>query len=109
MRWKKVDARQNLPCPTDYLQATLYAGCSIVKTPLVTIGYESSYDVFLLSWQSRAISNGLGPALLKVSDSHRSPLKQESLPTRDARVDWVVKTKKAGLRKARKHLQHSKR
>ncbi|KAL0432457.1 UNVERIFIED_CONTAM: 30S ribosomal protein S9, chloroplastic [Sesamum latifolium] len=80
----------------------VYAGCSIVKTPLVTIGYESSYDVFLLSWQARAISSGLAPALLKVSDSHRSPLKQESLPTRDARVDWVVKRKKTGLRKARK-------
>ncbi|KAG6422136.1 hypothetical protein SASPL_118699 [Salvia splendens] len=83
-----------------------------VKTPLVTLGYESSYDVFVkahgggLSGQAQAICLGVARALLKVSDSHRSPLKQEGLLTRDARV---VERKKPGLRKARKRPQFSKR
>ncbi|KAL1564846.1 Small ribosomal subunit protein uS9c [Salvia divinorum] len=83
-----------------------------VKTPLVTLGYESSYDVFVkahgggLSGQAQAICLGVARALLKVSDSHRSPLKQEGLLTRDSRV---VERKKPGLRKARKRPQFSKR
>ncbi|XP_051139926.1 30S ribosomal protein S9, chloroplastic [Andrographis paniculata] len=83
-----------------------------VKTPLITLGYESSYDVFVkahgggLAGQAQAISLGIARALLKVSDSHRSPLKQEGLLTRDSRV---VERKKAGLRKARKRPQYSKR
>ncbi|KAL3640799.1 Small ribosomal subunit protein uS9c [Castilleja foliolosa] len=83
-----------------------------VKTPLVTLGYESSYDVFVkahgggLAGQAQAISLGVARALLKVSASHRSPLKQEGLLTRDSRV---VERKKAGLRKARKRPQFSKR
>ncbi|KAI3460282.1 hypothetical protein Pfo_016945 [Paulownia fortunei] len=73
-----------------------------VKTPLVTFGYESSYDVFVkahgggLSGQAQAISLGVAQALLK----------QEGLLTRDSRV---VERKKAGLRKARKRAQYSKR
>ncbi|KAL0325681.1 UNVERIFIED_CONTAM: 30S ribosomal protein S9, chloroplastic [Sesamum radiatum] len=55
---------------------------------------------------AQAISLGIARALLKVSDSHRSPLKQEGLLTRDARV---VERKKPGLRKARKRPQYSKR
>ncbi|PIM98729.1 Mitochondrial/chloroplast ribosomal protein S9 [Handroanthus impetiginosus] len=83
-----------------------------VKTPLVILGYESSYDVFVkahgggLSGQAQAISLGIARALLKVSNSHRAPLKQEGLLTRDARA---VERKKAGLRKARKRPQYSKR
>lgn len=83
-----------------------------VKTPLLTLGYESSYDVFVkahgggLSGQAQAISLGIARALLKVSASHRLPLKQEGLLTRDSRV---VERKKPGLRKARKRPQFSKR
>ncbi|KAL0314752.1 UNVERIFIED_CONTAM: 30S ribosomal protein S9, chloroplastic [Sesamum angustifolium] len=95
----------------DYLQGNPL-WLQYVKTPLVTLGYESSYDVFVkahgggLSGQAQAISLGIARALLKVSDSHRSPLKQEGLLTRDARV---VERKKPGLRKARKRPQYSKR
>lgn len=83
-----------------------------VKVPLVTLGYESSYDVFVkaegggLSGQAQAISLGIARALLKVSADHRSPLKKEGLLTRDARV---VERKKPGLKKARKAPQFSKR
>ncbi|XP_044511165.1 30S ribosomal protein S9, chloroplastic [Mangifera indica] len=83
-----------------------------VKTPLVTLGYESSYDVFVkahgggLSGQAQAISLGIARALLKVSEDHRSPLRKEGLLTRDSRV---VERKKVGLKKARKAPQYSKR
>nr|GLL18212.1 30S ribosomal protein S9, chloroplastic [Ipomoea trifida] len=83
-----------------------------VRTPLVVLGYESSYDVFVkaqgggLSGQAQAISLGIARALLKVSESHRTPLREEGLLTRDSRV---VERKKVGLKKARKAPQYSKR
>ncbi|KAL5704930.1 Small ribosomal subunit protein uS9c [Ranunculus cassubicifolius] len=83
-----------------------------IKVPLVTLGYETSYDVFVkahgggLSGQAQAITLGIARALLKVSESHRVPLRKEGLLTRDARV---VERKKVGLKKARKAPQFSKR
>ncbi|XP_057503714.1 LOW QUALITY PROTEIN: 30S ribosomal protein S9, chloroplastic-like [Actinidia eriantha] len=83
-----------------------------VKYPLVALGYESSYDVFVkahgggLAGQAQAISLGIARALLRVSESHRIPLRKEGLLTRDSRV---VERKKVGLRKARKAPQYSKR
>lgn len=78
----------------------------------MTLGYETSYDVFVkahgggLSGQAQAISLGIARALLKVSESHRTPLRAEGLLTRDARI---VERKKPGLKKARKAPQYSKR
>ncbi|KAK7321726.1 hypothetical protein VNO77_32622 [Canavalia gladiata] len=83
-----------------------------IKVPLVTLGYETSYDVFVkaegggLAGQAQAISLGIARALLKVSEVHRAPLRQEGLLTRDSRV---VERKKVGLKKARKAPQYSKR
>lgn len=83
-----------------------------IKAPLVTLGYETSYDVFVkahgggLSGQAQAITLGVARALLRVSQDHRSPLKKEGLLTRDSRV---VERKKPGLHKARKAPQYSKR
>ncbi|KAK2660453.1 hypothetical protein Ddye_006986 [Dipteronia dyeriana] len=83
-----------------------------VKVPLVTLGYETNYDVFVkahgggLSGQAQAISLGIARALLKVSEDHRVPLRKEGLLTRDSRV---VERKKVGLKKARKAPQFSKR
>lgn len=83
-----------------------------IKTPLITLGYETSYDVFVrahgggLSGQAQAILLGVARALLKVSESHRATLREEGLLTRDPRV---VERKKAGLKKARKAPQYSKR
>ncbi|CAN1323669.1 30S ribosomal protein S9, chloroplastic [Linum perenne] len=102
---------RDLGCLQDYLQGNPL-WLQYVKVPLVTLGYESSYDVFVkahgggLSGQAQAISLGVARALLKVSDSHRPPLKQEGLLTRDSRI---VERKKAGLKKARKAPQFSKR
>ncbi|XP_078442051.1 ribosomal protein S9 [Wolffia australiana] len=83
-----------------------------VKTPLLTLGYEGTYDVFVkahgggLGGQAQAISLGIARALLKVSENHRSPLRKEGLLTRDSRI---VERKKPGLKKARKAPQFSKR
>ncbi|XP_073005424.1 small ribosomal subunit protein uS9c [Typha latifolia] len=83
-----------------------------VKTPLLTLGFESNYDIFVkahgggLSGQAQAISLGIARALLKVSENHRSALRKEGLLTRDSRV---VERKKPGLKKARKAPQFSKR
>ncbi|OIW12048.1 hypothetical protein TanjilG_24472 [Lupinus angustifolius] len=83
-----------------------------IKVPLLTLGYENSYDVFVkaegggLSGQAQAITLGIARALLKVSEDHRKPLRQEGLLTRDSRV---VERKKVGLKKARKAPQYSKR
>lgn len=83
-----------------------------IKIPLMTLGYDASYDVFVkahgggLSGQAQAISLGIARALLKVSEDHRRPLRKEGLLTRDSRV---VERKKVGLKKARKAPQFSKR
>lgn len=83
-----------------------------IKVPLLTLGYETSYDVFVkahgggLSGQAQAITLGVARALLKISENHRAPLRKEGLLTRDSRV---VERKKAGLKKARKAPQYSKR
>lgn len=83
-----------------------------IRVPLITLGYENSYDVFVkaegggLSGQAQAISLGIARALLKVSEDHRAALRQEGLLTRDSRV---VERKKVGLKKARKAPQYSKR
>lgn len=103
---------ENLFCGAqEYLQGNPL-WLQYVKVPLVTLGYETSYDVFVkahgggLSGQAQAISLGISRALLKVSESHRAPLRKEGLLTRDSRV---VERKKVGLKKARKAPQYSKR
>ncbi|XP_047088728.1 30S ribosomal protein S9, chloroplastic-like [Lolium rigidum] len=82
------------------------------KVPLATLGFENNYDVFVkvqgggLSGQAQAICLGVARALLKISPANRVPLRSEGLLTRDTRI---VERKKAGLRKARKRPQFSKR
>ncbi|KAK9164060.1 hypothetical protein Syun_004962 [Stephania yunnanensis] len=95
----------------DYLQGNPL-WLQYIKVPLMTLGFESSYDVFVkahgggLSGQAQAISLGVARALLKLSENYRSSLRKEGLLTRDARV---VERKKVGLKKARKAPQFSKR
>lgn len=61
-----------------------------IKVPLLTLGYETSYDVFVkahgggLSGQAQAITLGVARALLKISENHRAPLRKEGLLTRDS-------------------------
>ncbi|OEL35373.1 30S ribosomal protein S9, chloroplastic [Dichanthelium oligosanthes] len=82
------------------------------KVPLATLGFENNYDVFVkvqgggLSGQAQAICLGVARALVKISNANRVPLRSEGLLTRDTRI---VERKKAGLKKARKRPQFSKR
>ncbi|CAA6667479.1 unnamed protein product [Spirodela intermedia] len=84
---------------------------AVRKDPLLTLGYEGSYDVFVkahgggLAGQAQAISLGIARALLKVSENHRSPEKGGP-PDEGFRI---VERKKIGLKKARKAPQFSKR
>ncbi|GAB2246780.1 hypothetical protein Droror1_Dr00006662 [Drosera rotundifolia] len=83
-----------------------------VRAPLKILGLETSVDVFVkahgggLSGQAQAICLGVARALLKVNANYRKALKVYGLLTRDSRV---VERKKAGLKKARKAPQYSKR
>uniref|UniRef100_A0A0D6QY29 Small ribosomal subunit protein uS9c n=1 Tax=Araucaria cunninghamii TaxID=56994 RepID=A0A0D6QY29_ARACU len=83
-----------------------------LKYPLASLGYETKYDVFVkaqgggLSGQAQAIALGIARALLKANPGNREPLAKQGLLTRDARM---VERKKAGLHKARKAPQYSKR
>ena len=58
------------------------------------------------SGQAGALRHGLARALVEADPALRTPLKREGFLTRDARI---VERKKAGLHKARKAPQFSKR
>ncbi|RDY04716.1 30S ribosomal protein S9, chloroplastic, partial [Mucuna pruriens] len=111
INYRDAKVSNSNPIFSEYLQGNPL-WLQYIKVPLVTLGYENSYDVFVkaegggLSGQAQAISLGIARALLKVSEDHRVPLRQEGLLTRDSRV---VERKKVGLKKARKAPQYSKR
>jgi small subunit ribosomal protein S9 len=84
----------------------------IIRQPLETVGYESRMDVVArmhgggVSAQAGALRHGISRALI-VADPHlRGELKRRGFLTRDPRVK---ERKKAGLKKARKRPQFSKR
>ncbi|KAJ3670101.1 hypothetical protein LUZ60_010425 [Juncus effusus] len=83
-----------------------------ITSPLMALGMEKKVDIFVkahgggISGQAQAICLGVARALVKMNQENKPALKQEGLLTRDARV---VERKKAGLRKARKRPQYSKR
>ncbi len=84
----------------------------MIRQPLETVGYESRMDVVArmhgggVSSQAGALRHGVSRALL-VADPHlRAELKRRGFLTRDPRVK---ERKKAGLKKARKRPQFSKR
>jgi small subunit ribosomal protein S9 len=84
----------------------------MIRQPLETVGYESRMDVVArmhgggVSAQAGALRHGISRALI-VADPHlRGELKRRGFLTRDPRVK---ERKKAGLKKARKRPQFSKR
>jgi small subunit ribosomal protein S9 len=91
--------------PRSYLQ-------SVAKQPLVQTGYEGNVDVRIrvhgggVSGQAAAIRHGIARALCDVDPALRPELKRRGMLTRDARVK---ERRKAGLKKARKRPQFSKR
>ncbi len=91
--------------PRSYLQ-------SVAKQPLVQSGYEGNVDVRVrvhgggISGQAAAVRHGIARALCDVDPELRIELKRRGMLTRDARVK---ERRKAGLKKARKRPQFSKR
>jgi small subunit ribosomal protein S9 len=91
--------------PRETLQRT-------IRQPLETVGYETRMDVIAsmhgggVSAQAGALRHGISRALIEADPNLRSELKRRGFLTRDARVK---ERKKAGLKKARKRPQFSKR
>jgi len=85
---------------------------AMVLAPLRIAGAEGTYDVRVrvhgggVSGQAGAVRHGVARALVEADPNLRVPLKREGFLARDARV---VERKKAGLHKARKAPQFSKR
>jgi small subunit ribosomal protein S9 len=83
-----------------------------IRQPLETVGYETRMDVIAtmhgggVSAQAGALRHGISRALIEADPNLRSELKRRGFLTRDARVK---ERKKAGLKKARKRPQFSKR
>jgi small subunit ribosomal protein S9 len=85
----------------------------VVNEPFVTTQMEGRFDVIArihgggITGQAGALRLGVARALNAVDiDANRALLKKAGLLTRDARV---IERKKAGLKKARKAPQYSKR
>lgn len=84
-----------------------------VNAPIVLLKLEGKFDVIVrvdgggISGQAGAIRLGVARALNAIDcDSNRAALKKAGFLTRDARI---VERKKAGLHKARRAPQYSKR
>jgi small subunit ribosomal protein S9 len=82
------------------------------RQALTVSGYEGNVDVRVrvrgggISGQAGAIRHGIARALIEVDPELRGDLKRRGFLTRDARVK---ERRKAGLKKARKRPQFSKR
>ena len=85
---------------------------TVARQPLETAGYQARMDVVArihgggVSSQAGALRHGIARALVEADPSLRLELKRRGFLTRDARVK---ERKKAGLKKARKRPQFSKR
>jgi small subunit ribosomal protein S9 len=85
---------------------------TVAKQPLVAAGYEGTVDVRVrvhgggISGQAGAVRHGIARALTEIDPELRGDLKRRGFLTRDARVK---ERRKAGLKKARKRPQFSKR
>ena len=95
----------------DYFPNKLHQ--QLVKSPFVLLDLEGRFDVIAringggISGQAGALRLGIARALNEIDrESNRPALKKAGFLTRDARV---IERKKAGLKKARKAPQYSKR
>ena len=85
---------------------------TMVKQPLAVSGYEGNVDVRVrvhgggISGQAGAVRHGIARALTEIDSELRGDIKRRGFLTRDARVK---ERRKAGLKKARKRPQFSKR
>jgi small subunit ribosomal protein S9 len=97
------------PLDTFFPRATLQR---MIRQPLEAVGYDSRMDVVArmhgggVSSQAGALRHGVSRALIEADPNLRGELKRRGFLTRDPRVK---ERKKAGLKKARKRPQFSKR
>ncbi|HEY3959209.1 MAG TPA: 30S ribosomal protein S9 [Solirubrobacteraceae bacterium] len=83
-----------------------------IRQPLEAVGYQERMDVVArlhgggISAQAGALRHGVSRALLEADPNLRGELKRRGFLTRDSRAK---ERKKAGLKKARKRPQFSKR
>jgi small subunit ribosomal protein S9 len=84
----------------------------MIRQPLEAVGYDARMDVVArmhgggVSSQAGALRHGISRALIEADPNLRGELKRRGFLTRDPRVK---ERKKAGLKKARKRPQFSKR
>ncbi len=95
----------------DYFPNKLHQ--QVVNEPFAALGLEGRFDVIArihgggITGQAGALRLGVARSLNEIDiDANRPTLKKAGLLTRDARV---IERKKAGLKKARKAPQFSKR
>ena len=95
----------------DYFPNKLHQ--QLVSSPLKVVDVEGRFDIIVrvtgggVTGQAGALRLGIARALNAIDAEHNRPaLKKAGFLTRDARV---VERKKAGLKKARKAPQYSKR
>jgi small subunit ribosomal protein S9 len=104
-QWKINDRSLNEYFPNKVHQ-------QLISEPFVALGAEEQFDVVAridgggVSGQAGALRLGIARALTLVDPESRPTLKRAGFLTRDARV---TERKKAGLKKARKAPQYSKR
>jgi small subunit ribosomal protein S9 len=97
------------PLDTHFPRPTLQRN---IRQPLETVGYESRMDVVAsihgggVAAQAGALRHGIARALIEADPNLRGELKRRGFLTRDSRAK---ERKKAGLKKARKRPQFSKR
>jgi small subunit ribosomal protein S9 len=97
------------PLDEHFPRATLQRN---IRQPLETVGYQDRMDVVArlhgggISAQAGALRHGISRALLEADPNLRGELKRRGFLTRDSRAK---ERKKAGLKKARKRPQFSKR
>jgi small subunit ribosomal protein S9 len=84
----------------------------VINQPLRVTGVEGRFDLTVkvngggVTGQADAVKLGIARALLKADPEYRKTLRQHGLLTRDARAK---ERKKAGLKRARKAPQYTKR
>ncbi|MFT0762456.1 30S ribosomal protein S9 [Scrofimicrobium sp. R131] len=95
----------------DYFPNKLHQ--QLVRSPFVLLDVDGRFDVIAriggggISGQAGALRMGISRALNEIDrDANRATLKKAGFLTRDSRA---VERKKAGLKKARKASQYSKR
>jgi small subunit ribosomal protein S9 len=97
------------PLDTHFPRPTLRRN---IRQPLETVGYEARMDVVAnlrgggVAAQADALRHGIARALIEADPNLRAELKRRGFLTRDPRVK---ERRKAGLKKARKRPQFSKR